>query len=144
MPRSVQPKEMEEENNLLLAQGLVELLIMLRLGEQLLNMIEDPVVEIRRILREILELVSIPMSVHAPWNGAVLEHWKNVRAAPAPRMAASVENAVEIDWVVLPSCHDSRNILVQPGDERNVARAGLRRDARVGNAKGPMLENARS
>lgn len=57
-------------------------------------------------------------------------------------MAAGIEDAVEGDGVHLPAFGDSRDILVQAGDERDVAGARFGGDSGVADAEGAVREDA--
>lgn len=73
----------------------------------------------------------------------MLEHRQDIRAAPAPGMLTAVEDTVKVDRVHLPACGHGRDILVQASNKRHVSGSRLGGDARVGNAKSSMLQDAR-
>jgi hypothetical protein len=56
-------------------------------------------------------------------------------------MSASVEHTVKVDGVQLPSCRDRRHILVQAGNERDVAWSGFGRDTGMRHAECAAFED---
>lgn len=56
-------------------------------------------------------------------------------------MTAAIEDAVEVDRVELPAGRDGRDILIEAGDQGDVARAGFGRDASVRDAESAFVEN---
>ena len=73
--------------------------------------------------------MPVRVGIDAAGHGTLLKHVKDVGAAPAPRVAAAVEDTIEVDRVVFPACRNGRDVLVQAGNESDVAGAGLRRHA---------------
>lgn len=58
-------------------------------------------------------------------------------------MPASIEDAVEVDGVELPTSCDGGNVFVQAGDERDMAWSRFGGNASVGDAKGAVGEDTR-
>ena len=74
----------------------------------------------------------------------MLEHGQNVGASPTPGMTASVEDAIKIDRVELPASGHSGNILIEPGNQSNVARTRFGWHSGMRDAECAMFQNARS
>jgi hypothetical protein len=117
MTAGVQTEKMQEEYKLVLPQLRVELGICLRILEKLLHAIEDPEIQLRSILAEILEFVPIRRILDSSRHRAGAEHGQDIRTTPTPCMPAPVEDAVEIDWVQLPTGCNRRHILIQACDQ---------------------------
>lgn len=142
MSSRIETEQVEEEDVLVLSQGVVEGRVLGSSAEQGLDLIKDPGVQLRCIyclsatdrsrpalwietFREVLEFFSVGLGVNSALNSSFLEHWQNIRATPAPRMPTSIENAVKVDRVKLPTRSDRRHILVQAGYQGDVTRPGL-------------------
>lgn len=59
-------------------------------------------------------------------------------------MSTSVEDAVEVDRVELPSCCYCCHVLVQPRDEGDMTGSGFGGDASMGDAESAMFEDSRA
>lgn len=139
MASGIDTEQMKEKDDLVLAKGIVEGLVRSSLGEEVLDMVENPVIEIGGILREVLEFMPIRKGIDPSWNSAMLEHGQNVRTAPTPGVSAAVENAIEVDRVHLPACRNGRDILVEAGNEGDMAGTRFGRNTGVGNAEASMF-----
>ena len=142
MSSRIETEQVEEEDVLVQSQGVVERRILGSSAEQGLDLIEDPGVQLRCIccssatdrgrpaLRretfgEVLEFFSVGLGVNSAFDSSLLEHWQNIRAAPAPSMPTLIENAVKIDRIKLPTRSDRRHILIQAGYQGDMTGPGL-------------------
>lgn len=140
----VEAKQMQEEDILVFAQFCVERRVVRRPFEQLLYLVKDPQVQVYGVLRKVLCFRAVAVGIDPARDSALFEHWQDVGAAPAPGVAAAVEDAVEIDRVELPAGGDGGHVLIQAGYESNVAGPRLGGNAGVGDAKSAMFENTRT
>lgn len=104
-------------------------------------MVKHPVIQDGGVFGKILELGFVGKGVYSARNCASLEHGDNIGASPAPSMTTAVEDAVKVDRVHLPASCDSRDVLVQAGDQCDMARTRLSRHAGVRHAKGTLVED---
>jgi hypothetical protein len=140
MASCIQTEQVKEEDNLVVPKGSVKGLVGRSLGEQILDMIKNPNVEMCGVLGEIFKIGGVHVGIYTAGNSSALKHWQNIRTTPAPSMATPVEDTVKVDRVEFPSCCHCRNILVKASNHGHMAGPGLGRNTRVRNTKGSMLE----
>lgn len=141
MAGGVEAEKMEEEDNLVFAQGFVESLVGSSFGKHFLDVVKDPVVEMSRVLGKVFGLGFVGEGVYATGNGTLFKHGQDIGTAPAPGVSRSVKDAVKIDRVELPAGCDSGDIFVQTSDQCDMARSGLGRDSSMRYAKCAIVEN---
>lgn len=144
MASCVQSQQVQKEDQLVLPQSRIELRVRLRILEKLLYAIKDPIIKLRGILAEVLQLSAVREVLNSPRNSARAEHGQNVMTSPAPCMPAPVEDAVKVDRVELPSSRYRRYIFVQARDQGDVAGAGFGRDTSVRHAESAMFQDSRT
>jgi hypothetical protein len=113
MPRRIKSEKVEEKHYLVLSKSVVQGFVLLRRGEKVLHTIKYPVVQMKRILREVFEGRIIAVGIYFTWRSTLLKHGQDVRAPPTPRVPAPVENAVEVHRVELPTRRNSRDIFIK-------------------------------
>ncbi|KAI6776104.1 hypothetical protein HG530_000049 [Fusarium avenaceum] len=70
----VKTKQMKEENHLILTKSSIEGLVRGSCGEEIFDMVEDPIIKLSSILGEILKLSSVCEGIYPARNSTVLKH----------------------------------------------------------------------
>jgi hypothetical protein len=106
MTRSIQSEQVKKEDVLLLPQLGLQCRVRLGVRKQFLDTLKHPFVQHPGVFRGILFFRAIAVCVDSPRDSTRLKHGQDIRTAPAPCMPTTVEDAVEVDWIQLPSGRD--------------------------------------